>query len=475
MDVKGRTMVALALLPVLAGCSGIRIANEPFRTETVMAQCRPDGSDCTDRVIELHEGYSLGFVEFTERGNEFSRERTRSIYQHVMDRAADPRGVAVIVFVHGWKHNARWDDTNVQDFRTLLADFASRGVNGNRHVVGVYIGWRGMSYDIPGFKELTYWDRKAVAEEVGSGGVTHVLTALKRIVVGAETDSTEAPKNAYLVIGHSFGGAIVLSALHDVLTENLTSSVWHVDDAGRPWCNVTDRIADGVVLLNPAIEANRILQIKEIGATCRFPWNQPKLLHVISSDGDRATSRAFKVGQWLNLVLTWNQEKLDRTFGDKTVTLDEQDLDTETIGNYPLFRTGRLESNRQEGNRGGPKWRYTRCDAGDDSLGACGLAPAEIPNHIPVNDNDPLVFIKTDGAFIRDHNDVFNCDVKSYLATITLEGQSKKRPPPGIALLESVRRQDIPSCRFDGFEFGGCLEGQLESFGCQVPSDMAGG
>ena len=49
--------------------------------------------------------------------------------KHVLDYVAaqarddpsDPhKGVFTIVFVHGWKHNARADDGNVESFRKLL-------------------------------------------------------------------------------------------------------------------------------------------------------------------------------------------------------------------------------------------------------------------------------------------------------------------------------------------------------------------
>ena len=84
----------------------------------------------------------------------------------------------------------------------------------NRKVVGVYIGWRGESIDIRGVNNLTYWDRKAVAEQVGRGGVTEFLLKLEKALRNPET---ELNKNVFLVTGHSFGGAVVLSALHEVM------------------------------------------------------------------------------------------------------------------------------------------------------------------------------------------------------------------------------------------------------------------
>jgi hypothetical protein len=61
-------------------------------------------------------------------------------------------GLTLIVFVHGWKHNARADDDNVREFRQALeaAAFmeqaAMEKASVARHrIVGIYVSWRGLS------------------------------------------------------------------------------------------------------------------------------------------------------------------------------------------------------------------------------------------------------------------------------------------------------------------------------------------
>ncbi|MDF5954925.1 hypothetical protein P4110_05965 [Pseudomonas aeruginosa] len=58
-------------------------------------------------------------------------------------------------------------------------------------------------------------------------------------------------------------------------------------------------------MLNPAIEANQGLLLKEnslkVGALGTQP---PPLLYVISSHGDSATHFAFPLGQWVGVNLT---------------------------------------------------------------------------------------------------------------------------------------------------------------------------
>ena len=198
----------------------------------------------------------------------------------------------------------------------LLSKFVENEVIGKRDVIGLYVGWRGMSVKLPLVKELSFWDRKAVAEEIGSGGVTEILSRLHETLItqfDKHNQGKNLYRNVYTIIGHSFGGAIVLSALHDVFTDNLASSYQSNENGVKHACTKTSRFADGVILLNPAIEANKAMQIKELASGCQFSNKQAKLLHVISSEADIATNYAFPIGQWLDLALTWNQEDLPRT------------------------------------------------------------------------------------------------------------------------------------------------------------------
>jgi hypothetical protein len=112
----------------LSGCT----RNAPYRTAQP-ATCT--AGDCDDKLIEKHDGYDLAFVEFTERGHVFDRERMNRVLDYVAEQARyDPSnpegGVFTIVFVHGWKHNARGDDGNVISFRKLLRQIntISRGI-----------------------------------------------------------------------------------------------------------------------------------------------------------------------------------------------------------------------------------------------------------------------------------------------------------------------------------------------------------
>lgn len=398
---------------LLAACTG----NTPQR-DNKAAHCEEIKS-CSNSYYEVHPNYEIGFVEYSERGNDFDPARTHELLERLKQYSAGGK-VAVVVFIHGWKHNAKQDDENVVSFTKALANLARSGVLTDRKLVGVYVGWRGLSMHGLGTENLTYWDRKSVAEEVGRGGVTELLTQLEQV------DRSRA-ENYLVIVGHSFGGAITLSALHDQLLERLQNQ-----QAGLP----VRAFGDAVIMVNPAIEANLGLLLKEnslkVGAS--GVKAQP-LLYVISSEGDSATGLPFFVGQWLGVNLTWSQVDLVRNYGGKTFTLREETMDTTTIGNYGLFRTTLIrdpEDQKVTGKSGTEgistkgfnamaspnvientnfgEWElYSYCTANGNN------GDPDLPR-MPCYSNEPVNFIYTAESFIADHNDIFNPAVIAFMS-----------------------------------------------------------
>jgi hypothetical protein len=72
-------------------------------------------------------------------------------------RRKNRNGAVVVLFVHGWHHNAAWNpatgvgDEHFMQFRRILMSLALReaerygigGIPAGRRVVGVYLGWNG--------------------------------------------------------------------------------------------------------------------------------------------------------------------------------------------------------------------------------------------------------------------------------------------------------------------------------------------
>jgi len=460
---KLASLFSLSLL-VLSAC----VPNKQLRTELVTDNCIWDQADCRHSMLERYPEYDLGFIEFTERGNLYNRSHTQNIFNVINQYANTEQGVAVFVFVHGWKHNADFKDSNLVQFRDFLSRAAETEVVGKRKVFGLYLGWRGDYTRIPVFREVTYWARKSVAEEIGSGGATEIFSRLHQILVKqfeAEEPETDRYRNSYVVIGHSFGGAIVLSALHDVLLKDLIDANPSTSE-GPNRCQKIRRFADALILLNPAIEANRAILLKEAAARCIFDNDQPKLMHVLSSDGDIATRVFFPVGQTLNVTSTPGAKKLVRRVNGKDIILDEDNLDRITVGNLPQLRTGFLSYNNDQA-----QWMLADCR---DNLEACGVVkPGQQANHFPTHPHDPLAFIKTDKHFIKNHNDVFGCYAQSFISTIILETQAldsrARRSSKGKGISPEAS-ESVESCDSRGFDFRPCFGHQLENYDCDPPS-----
>ena len=451
----------LWVLVLLGACT----TNGPIRI-TDMSDVSCASTPRGQLIEELDADTSLAFVEFTERGNLFNRGCVELVYEHIeaLARArAGSGGVAVVLFVHGWKHNAEADDDNVASFRRVLRSYTKSrfgmltppDVNvksGKPAVVGVYVGWRGAVFkDVPviaNLETLTYWDRKAVAKEVGKGGMTEVILTLGRLadcgsrrldVACGDADLG----NVFLAIGHSFGGAIVLSAMNEIVLDRVLQAR-HVDQRG---CITTPRLSDGVILLNPAVEANELLQVKERIADYCFTDDQDVLMHVISSRGDSATHASFPAGQAVG-TLFFNQHQLTRkALGDEAAkAVRERDLDLRTVGNYPPFWTGVLT------NVNGA-WKYRPLT---DQQQPRGLDDEPVENHIFAPINSPVQVIYTSKDFIEDHNDVFNYKVVAYTTAVVNESMAVVRKLP-------VR----PACSAEvngksRFDFGPCFEHHLE-------------
>ena len=450
-----RWLNLMALLLILAGC----VTNQPYRTNLNSSECFASTPDCNTSFIERHLAFDLTFLEFTERGNLFDRTHTRQVMDFINAQANTPDGVAVFVFVHGWKHNASFKDSNVIHFKNFLANAAENEIVGKRKVIGLYIGWRGSTITLPGLKETTFWARKAVAEQIGSGGATEVLSELHQILVHQFEQSDaqrDLPKNNYVIVGHSFGGAIVLRAMHDVLLHDLIQAAGRLRGQSSQVCDKVKRFADGILLLNPAIEANKIILLKEAAARCQFSSNQPPLMHIISTDADNATRRYFPIGQYLNLTQTLSPKKLKRTVDNHNIVLNEHTLELNTVGNLQQLRTTYLSYDKQA-----QQWQFAQCR---DNLDECGITlKSQQKNHFPSKKHDPFQFINTDAYFMKNHNDVFGCYTQSFITASILQTNAIDR-----GYLTKVAPRS-GSCDPFSFEFKACFNQQLSEYDCDIP------
>jgi len=339
-------------LPVLfaaltmVSCVSLQQYHPPAEPSAALpdAVCRPSTpGDCSAAVLEERDEYLLGFVEFDDLGWAWDRGQQELLLSRLEAETAE-RDALIVVFAHGWKHDARTCDTNVTCFRETLKQLYLTEMalvdksTTPRRIIGIYLGWRGRSANGPVSKQLSFYGRKGTAHKVGSGAVTEFLVRLKEIrnqrhqtVAQSMTDlypdltADERPSSPtrLVFVGHSFGGALMYSATSQLLVERLALAAAY-GDAARGF-------GDMVVLVNPAFEAARYEPLHEAVRHGAYPDDQRPILAIITSQGDSATGKAFPLGRWLPSQFdTYRKDSRKR---------EQIGANRKAVGHFPDYRT----------------------------------------------------------------------------------------------------------------------------------------
>ena len=324
-------------------------------------------------------------------------------------------------------HSAEPGDDNIKEFRHLLTRISeTEHANSKklkqpaRKVLGLYIGWRGDSITIPYINAVTFWDRKNTAHTVGLQGVTEVLLKLEEIVnVKAGTETTEPkPNNSRLVvIGHSFGGAVLYTSLQQILADRFIDS-----RKGKTFSGDANGYGDLVVLVNPAFEATRFATLYDISQEgCRryFPSQLPKLV-ILTSEKDYATKYVFPLGRFFSTffesdtTLTRHQctEK-----GEKELLVDEGEAGRNTVGHFDPYLTHHLVLAKTKRLRSA-EFSYRALQNTWANQKAGGTLHFEDTDLIHLDRTRPLnpyLNITVDGELIHNHNDIWGDAVISFV------------------------------------------------------------
>lgn len=253
------------------------------------------------RVATADEGAApadLAVIEFDDHGVLWKRDQledTIALIRETNRQSQD--GALVVVYVHGWKNNADPEnpDGALARFRESVRGNASQS-HADRpfaadRVVGVFLGWRGDSSNVPVQEQFTFWDRRRTGERIAS---IHMQETLLRIMEATK----EHPGSKCFVVGHSMGGMIIGKTMFPALTTQLLSN--RGDGTRMP--------VDLIILQNPALEALPSWQfidfLKRFEAKIQLrspdgsaePARGP-LIASITSEADTATSRAYPLGR----------------------------------------------------------------------------------------------------------------------------------------------------------------------------------
>jgi hypothetical protein len=260
-------------------------------------------------------GYRLAFIEFDDKGQFHDPEQKdkrgnvtdpgelalalKAIADTKAEAVASGKQAVVALFVHGWKNNASDGSGNVWGFRQTLAGLAQQfgsplsRTQGRVNVVGIYIGWRGSITNVPVVENFTFFDRHAKAQSLATSLESPMVSALVQIMDAANKKVDGEPKPALSVlIGHSFGGAVLETAV----TYQFNHLISQLPD-GQPLAPP----ATLIMFLNEAQEAQRSYPLlASLNARLKQNHcnaiNSPLILS-ISSTGDIATRVLLPFGR----------------------------------------------------------------------------------------------------------------------------------------------------------------------------------
>ncbi|MCX7096332.1 MAG: hypothetical protein NTV43_00320 [Methylococcales bacterium] len=309
------SVVVFAFLFSLTGC----FPEGYYRTQISSVPCRLN-CDSASLIVNSEHEYALGFVELDDQGQFYDRGQVE-VLLNWLKQASQPQ--YVILFVHGWHHNANDNDFNVRRFKDALKDVKTH--NPGHRVTGIYVGWRGETFSVPWLRALTFWDRKQVSEEVGRNALLDFLLRVEALV-----KSEPHTQNRLLSVGHSLGASVLFNALHPVLLQRLVQPVDH---------SVRSGYGDLVVFVNPAFEAMRFSAIRAAAQRYSqefgYSRQQNPLLMVATSEADTTTKNTFAFSRTLTAVFE------EHRFIDPT--LSEWELDTTAVGHFNQYITHRLK------------------------------------------------------------------------------------------------------------------------------------
>ena len=339
--VRRRIWILSAVMLVVLGCA----PNTPYRTGTLASEVvAADPALCPDLTEASPHRIRVTYVEIDEQG--YFQDRAQMDHAlEIVGRAGKPK--YVVVFVHGWFHSASPTDENVRGFKCALDSLQRIEGNAGEEVIGVYVGWRGASWTLPGIQFTTFWDRKNTSEEIGRGSLVELLTRLERVV----KPTPESP-NKLMLVGHSFGASVVFNAIGQILmarflldAERLASDDGATTQHSQSKPGLISGYGDLVVLVNPAIEATRIMPffsvLNEYSAkkTDLFAPGQPPRLVILSSEGDWATRRTFPTARVFSTLMESYADRELVTPYHATLKLNQRRLDWQTMGNVEQLQT----------------------------------------------------------------------------------------------------------------------------------------
>lgn len=351
----GSLLLFLVLFASLVSCTG----NGTYRTTGADKACRLFDKLCQSS-LELNgdsisdSRIALTYVEINDQGVLRERAQLKLVEEVIRARGgrAPRKPQIVLMFVHGWHNNAAPNNRNVDIFRDTLESYSK--TNDGIAVTGVYVGWRGTTTKFDNY--LSFWSRKKVSIEVGTGALVDVVSTVER--------ASMSTGSMMISIGHSFGGSALFNATRSLFLTRLDSPPAALADAPFP---THAAVGDLVLILNPAFEtmqywplhgavnsrlSARLGQVEVVGDDTVPP---PPRLVIYQSQSDRATRYAFPAARLFSVPFGSHSKDSEST--DSPPAVAEWKLDLYGIGHFCELNTHDVVDPEQTDEQGRYKTR----------------------------------------------------------------------------------------------------------------------
>ncbi|HWS71224.1 MAG TPA: hypothetical protein VN605_03885, partial [Thermoanaerobaculia bacterium] len=262
-----RFLIVAAALFLSTACA----AHRQLLTSTIPVDVTAPLSDPRARAevatssIERYPGYTIAIVEFDDQGRFWDRRQVRALVAEMTREAGlpDEAAVSMLVFVHGWRDDARVCDKSLIAFREFVRRISNDDLGrlpGRHPLIGVFLAWRGYQSHVWPFEFLSFIGRKDTATRIASGDVPELLASLDSF--RRQLNASRKAASRLVVIGHSLGGTIVFEALANIYKARL-GEAWPGRDVNGT-SGIVSGFGDLVLLVNPAFEAERWHSIHEL-------------------------------------------------------------------------------------------------------------------------------------------------------------------------------------------------------------------
>ena len=418
-------VLLLGLLPAIFA-AGLALLS--YRSP-VPVQHRPlqSGRANSLAVSEEYKGvpyaFKLGFVEFDDDGYLLDPAQEQALLGDIKtDVEQGPGFNLIVLFVHGWNHDAGMNDKNVGCFQEFLRAAAVmqgryQQSSGRPHrVYGIYAGWPGVVYRDSAWQQATtFWGREAAVDRLAERG--ELLQLIIRI--SAIRNKAERRRVMFMVIGHSLGGRSLYRSLRPLMQNALASEDYSVH---------IPPIADLAVMVNPALTADDHKTLADMVASSTNASVAVPRFVIATSRSDSVLRRQFR---WSRLIGTIVR-------GDYKLKADDR---TTAIGVYEPSVTHKLSLEEivpggyenAEGNERCASMRFDELDvvnrpgtivdkeelyrfdeivhrnAQGKVLYKTALTSAELSA-------GTLMVVAVDGKIIPDHNDIFTAPFVDFVA-----------------------------------------------------------